>query len=150
MYYINDILVRLNSTITNICRRHHCIHCYKIHNICNKISTNLGRKMAFHQDKCNVLSVIRNKNLIKLTYTLHGHPLESLSWYSNQTREHLYCWWYDVKMTYLSPYWDNHGTFTPRLSFTLLVWLNKDKDRFSLEELLTETDNHNNITLYIV
>jgi hypothetical protein len=33
--------------------------------------------MAFHSKKF-VLSVTRNKNLIKFNYTLHGHPLESL------------------------------------------------------------------------
>ena len=33
-------------------------------------------KMAFHPDKCNVLSITRNKTLVKHTYTLHGHKLE--------------------------------------------------------------------------
>jgi len=35
-------------------------------------------KYVFHPGKCNVLSVIRNKNPIKLNYTLYGHPLELL------------------------------------------------------------------------
>jgi len=30
--------------------------------------------MAFHPDKCNVLSITRNKTPVKYTYTLH--PLE--------------------------------------------------------------------------
>ena len=34
--------------------------------------------MAFHLDKCSVLSVARNKNLIKFSYILHGHPLVAL------------------------------------------------------------------------
>jgi hypothetical protein len=32
--------------------------------------------MAFHPDKCNVLSITRNKTPIKYSYTLHGHQLE--------------------------------------------------------------------------
>jgi myo-inositol-hexaphosphate 3-phosphohydrolase len=33
-------------------------------------------KMAFHPDKCNVLSITRNKTPVKHAYTLHGHQLE--------------------------------------------------------------------------
>jgi len=33
-------------------------------------------KMAFHPDKCNVLSITRNKTPIKHKYQLHGHNLE--------------------------------------------------------------------------
>ena len=32
--------------------------------------------MAFHPDKCNVLSITRNKTPVKHTYTLYGHQLE--------------------------------------------------------------------------
>ena len=32
--------------------------------------------MAFHSDKCNVLSITRNKTPVKCPYTLHGHQLE--------------------------------------------------------------------------
>ena len=32
--------------------------------------------MVFHPDKCNVLSITRNKTPIKYSYTLHGHQLE--------------------------------------------------------------------------
>ena len=32
--------------------------------------------MAFHPNKCNVLSITRNKTPIKYSYTLHGHQLE--------------------------------------------------------------------------
>jgi hypothetical protein len=39
--------------------------------------------MAFHLDKCSILSVTRNKNLVKFNYTLHGHPLKALvCWFS--------------------------------------------------------------------
>ena len=33
-------------------------------------------KMDFHHDKCNVLSITRNKTPIKYSYTLPGHQLE--------------------------------------------------------------------------
>ena len=32
--------------------------------------------MAFHQNKCNVLSVSKNKNPVKYNYSLHGQILE--------------------------------------------------------------------------
>ena len=32
--------------------------------------------MALHPDKCNVLSITRNKTPIKYSYTLRGHQLE--------------------------------------------------------------------------
>ena len=32
--------------------------------------------MAFHPDKCYVLSITRNKTPVKYTYTLQGHQLE--------------------------------------------------------------------------
>ena len=35
-------------------------------------------KMAFHQDKCNVLTISRNKTPVKFKYCLHGHVLESV------------------------------------------------------------------------
>jgi hypothetical protein len=36
--------------------------------------------MAFHPDKCNVISVTRNrKKLIKFDYTLHGHTLDRVT-----------------------------------------------------------------------
>ena len=30
-------------------------------------------KMAFHPDKCNVLTISRNKTPVKFNYCLHGH-----------------------------------------------------------------------------
>jgi len=38
----------------------------------------MGRNIAFHPDKRNVLFVTQNKNLIKFNYTVHGPPLKSL------------------------------------------------------------------------
>jgi hypothetical protein len=35
-------------------------------------------KMAFHPDKCNVLTISRNKTPVKFKYCLHGHVLESV------------------------------------------------------------------------
>jgi myo-inositol-hexaphosphate 3-phosphohydrolase len=34
--------------------------------------------MAFHPDKCNVLTISRNKTPVKFNYCLHGHVLESV------------------------------------------------------------------------
>jgi hypothetical protein len=36
-------------------------------------------KMAFHPDKCNVISITRNKKPIKCNYTLHGHTLDHVT-----------------------------------------------------------------------
>ena len=52
----------------------------------------MERKMAFHPDKFDVMSVTQNKNPIKMNYTILGHPLKSLengqlSWYSNQKKK---------------------------------------------------------------
>jgi (p)ppGpp synthase/HD superfamily hydrolase len=35
--------------------------------------------MAFHPDKCNVISVTRNKKPIQFDYTLHGHTLDHVT-----------------------------------------------------------------------
>ena len=51
---------------------------------CTTLQNNLDKvslweqkwKMAFHPDKCNVLSITRNKTTVKHTYTLHGRQLE--------------------------------------------------------------------------
>jgi hypothetical protein len=36
-------------------------------------------KMAFHPDKCNVISVTRNKKPIEFGHTLHGHTLDHVT-----------------------------------------------------------------------
>jgi hypothetical protein len=36
-------------------------------------------KMAFHPDKCNVISVTRSKKPIEFHYTLHGHTLDHVT-----------------------------------------------------------------------
>ena len=35
--------------------------------------------MSFHPEKCNVLSILRNKQPIKNNYNLHGHELEHVN-----------------------------------------------------------------------
>ena len=35
--------------------------------------------MAFHPEKCNVLSITKKRNPIKFNYTLHGHSLEHVT-----------------------------------------------------------------------
>jgi hypothetical protein len=39
-------------------------------------SATLGIRIFFYSDKCNVLSITRNKTPVKCPYTLHGHQLE--------------------------------------------------------------------------
>ena len=67
-----------------ICRRNHCINGIKIHYRCQAFETKSRQtldekwKRDFLLEKCNVLAVTRNTNMIKFNYTFHGHPLESL------------------------------------------------------------------------
>jgi hypothetical protein len=35
--------------------------------------------MSFHPEKCNVLTVLRKRNIIKRDYILHGHQLEQVT-----------------------------------------------------------------------
>jgi hypothetical protein len=35
--------------------------------------------MAFHPEKCNVLTITKKRNPIKFNYTLHGHSLEHVT-----------------------------------------------------------------------
>ena len=35
--------------------------------------------MAFHPEKCNVLTITKNRNPTKFNYTLHGHSLEHVT-----------------------------------------------------------------------
>jgi len=38
----------------------------------------MRRKMAFHPDKCNVLTITRKRKPIVREYLLHGHTLEAV------------------------------------------------------------------------
>jgi hypothetical protein len=35
--------------------------------------------MAFHPEKCNVLTITKKRNSIKFNYTLHGHSFEHVT-----------------------------------------------------------------------
>jgi hypothetical protein len=35
--------------------------------------------MAFHPEKCNVLTITKKRNPIKFNYTLYGHSLEHVT-----------------------------------------------------------------------
>ena len=81
LYYINDILVGLNSTIRSrlVFVTHLYIWLWYPLIICNKMSTKLqhGNKMenAFSSRQ---MSVTRNKSTIKIRCTFHCRPVESL------------------------------------------------------------------------
>ena len=54
---------------------------------CDKLQEDLNKLahwedtwlMKFHPDKCNVLSITKNRKLFKRNYTLRGHVLEQVS-----------------------------------------------------------------------
>jgi hypothetical protein len=83
LFYINDIPDGITSTVrlfaddtiaylTIKSKR----NCTPLQNDLDKLSIRKQKlKMAFHPDKCNVLSITRNKTPIKYSYTLHGHQL---------------------------------------------------------------------------
>jgi hypothetical protein len=88
LYYINDILTRLDSTISL------CVD-DKIAYLVNKsnsealtLQRDLDKlaqwgqlwKMALHQDKCNMLIISRNKTPVQFIHCLHGHVLQSGEW----------------------------------------------------------------------
>jgi hypothetical protein len=84
--YINDIpdgitsTVRLfaDNTIAYLIIKSNR-DCTTLQNDLDKLSTCIWEqkwKKAFHPDKCNVLSITRNKTPVKHTYTPHGHQLE--------------------------------------------------------------------------
>ena len=84
LFYINDIPVGLHSTIRLFADDTIAYLAIKTNSDCICLQKDLDKlglweqkwKMAFHPDKCNVLSITRNKTPIKHTYTLHGHELE--------------------------------------------------------------------------
>ena len=84
LFYINDIPVGLNSTIRLFADDTIAYLVIKSNSDCETLQKDLNTlgiwentwKMAFHPDKCNVMSISRNKNPFVYNYTLHGHILE--------------------------------------------------------------------------
>jgi myo-inositol-hexaphosphate 3-phosphohydrolase len=84
LFYINDIPDGMTSTVRLFADDTIAYLTIKSNRDCTTLQNDLDKlsiweqkwKMAFHPDKCNVLSITRNKTPIKYSYTLHGHQLE--------------------------------------------------------------------------
>ena len=86
LYYINDIPIGLDSTIRLFADDTIAYLVIKSNSDALTLQRDLDKlsqweqlwKMAFHPDKCNVLTISRNKTPVKFKYCLHGHVLESV------------------------------------------------------------------------
>ena len=86
LFYINDIPDGITSTVRLFADDTIAYLTIKLNRDCTTLQNDLDKlsiweqkwKMAFHPNKCNVLSITRNKTPIKYSYTLHvhGHQLE--------------------------------------------------------------------------
>jgi hypothetical protein len=84
LFYINDIPDGITSTVRLFADDTIAYLTIKTNRNCTTLQNDLDKlsiweqkwKMAFHPNKCNVLSITRNKTPIKYSYTLHGHQLE--------------------------------------------------------------------------
>ena len=86
LYYINDIPIGLDSTIRLFADDTIAYLVIKSNSDALTLQRDLDKlsqweqlwKMAFHPDKCYVLTISRNKTPVKFKYCLHGHVLESV------------------------------------------------------------------------
>jgi hypothetical protein len=86
LYYINDIPTVLDSTIRLFADDTIAYLVIKLNSDVLTLQRDLDKlaqwkqlwKMAFHPDKCNVLTISRNNTPVKFNYCLHGHVLESV------------------------------------------------------------------------
>ena len=86
LYYINDIPTGLDSTIRLFADDTIAYQVIKANSDALTLQRDFNKlaqweqlwKMAFHSDKCNVLTISRNKTPVKFKYCLHGHVLESV------------------------------------------------------------------------
>ena len=84
LFYINDIPFGIDSTVRLFADDTIAYLTIKSDADCTTLQKDLDKlstwehtwKMAFHPDKCNVLSITRNKHPIKHIYTLHGQVLQ--------------------------------------------------------------------------
>ena len=87
LFYINDIPVGLDSTIRLFADDTIAYLAIKSNTDCVTLQNDLNKlgvwenkwKMAFHPDKCNVLSISKSKDPIKFNYSLHGQILEHVN-----------------------------------------------------------------------
>jgi hypothetical protein len=79
LFYINDIPDGITSTVRLFAGDTLAYLTIKLNRDCTTLQKDLDKlsiweqkwKMAFHPDKCNVLSITRNKTSIQYSYTLH-------------------------------------------------------------------------------
>ena len=84
LFYINDIPVGLDTTIRLFADDTIAYLAIKSNSNCVTLQNDLNKlgfweskwKMAFHPNKCNVLSIIKSKTPINYNYTLHGQVLQ--------------------------------------------------------------------------
>ena len=88
LVYINDLPEYLKSSKLRLFADDSIIFkCIKSKEDCDRLQEDLDAAakweedwlMAFHPDKCTVLTVSNKKNSIKQDYILHSHTLESVS-----------------------------------------------------------------------
>jgi hypothetical protein len=91
LYYINDIATGLDSTIRLFVDDTIAYLVIKSNSDALTLQRDLDKlaqweqlwKMAFHPDKCNVLTISRNTTPKKFKYCLHDHVLESVDKVNN-------------------------------------------------------------------
>jgi hypothetical protein len=84
LFYINDMPVDIDSTVRLFADDTIAYLAIKSNSDCLTLQKDLDKlsawekkwKMAFHPDKCNVLSITRNKKVIKHQYILHNQILK--------------------------------------------------------------------------
>ncbi len=84
LYYINDLPLKLNSTVRLFADDTMAYITVTSDNDARLLQADLDMlakwedkwKMAFHPDKCNVLSITRSRTPITYSYTLRGHILQ--------------------------------------------------------------------------
>lgn len=88
LVYINDLPEYLNHSKVRLFADDSIIYCpVKTAGDCDKLQADIEAAarweqdwlMAFHPDKCTILSVTTKKRPLKYTYTLHNHILESVT-----------------------------------------------------------------------
>ena len=87
LFYINDMPVELTSKVRLFADDTIAYLTITSNSDCEKLQKDLDRLavwedkwlMKFHADKCNVISITKNRTLIKRNYTLRNHILEQVT-----------------------------------------------------------------------
>ena len=86
LFYINDLPVGISSKVRLFADDTIVYLTINNNSDANKLQDDLNKlerweekwKMQFHPEKCQVLTVSRNKTKVMHKYTLHGHQLENV------------------------------------------------------------------------